>query len=159
MTNRAEIRALAPEETLPLRSELLRPGQPIEESIYPGDDNAATQHWGAFVQNELVAIASLYPEPLPASAAHLAPAKTQCWRLRGMAVDPRFQGQGHGRQLLEHCLRAVAEQGGEVLWCNARSTAVGFYRGAGLETVGEEFIIPGVGAHYVMWRGMRAVAD
>lgn len=155
MTIRTEIRALSPEETLPLRSDVLRPNQPIRESIYPGDDEATTQHWGAFVQNELVAIASLYPEPLPASAAYLAPANTQCWRLRGMAVSPQFQGQGYGRQLLEYCLCAVAERGGKVLWCNARSPAVGFYRGAGLETAGGEFIIPGIGPHFVMWRSVE----
>ena len=154
MTNRAEIRAVAPEETLLLRSSLLRPGQPIEASVYPGDDAATTQHWGALVQPELVAIASRYPEPLPASAAQVAPATSSCWRLRGMAVNPRFQGQGYGRQLLKHCLRAVAQQGGEVLWCNARSAAVGFYRAAGFETVGEEFSIPGIGPHYVMWRAV-----
>jgi ribosomal protein S18 acetylase RimI-like enzyme len=156
MTKRAEIKAIAPEETLHLRREMLRPDRPIEESIYDGDEARTTQHWGALVDNALVAIASLYPEPLPESVtppAAVANVEAQrFWRLRGMAVSPQFQGQGYGAQLLKHCLHSVAEHGGSVLWCNARSVAVGFYRGAGFEISGDEFVIPGVGPHYVMLR-------
>lgn len=44
------------------------------------------------------------------------------------------------------------ERGGTQLWCNARSTAAGFYRALGFEAKGEEFELPGIGAHSLMWR-------
>ena len=150
-----EIRAISPAETLPLRRALLRPELPLSESVYPGDDAATTKHWGAFADDVLVAVASLYPESLPASSPQSS-AFGRAWRLRGMAVDADYQRQGCGAQLIHRCLQSVAEDGGEMLWCNARASAVGFYRRAGFEISGDEFIIPGVGPHFVMLRSAAA---
>jgi ribosomal protein S18 acetylase RimI-like enzyme len=116
---------------------------------FAGDDDVSTEHWGAFVNATLIAVASLYQEPMPESA------DSNAWRLRGMAVSPAFQGKGYGRQLLDRCLQSVADHGGSVLWCNARRPAVGFYRRAGFEIVGSEFMIPGIGPHYVMLSSCR----
>jgi GNAT superfamily N-acetyltransferase len=139
-----EIRTITSAETLPLRCEVLRPGCPIQGAIFVGDDDVLTEHWGVFVSDTLIAVASLYQEPLPKSA------DPRAWRLRGMAVSSAFQGQGYGRQLLDRCLQLVADNGGRVLWCNARTSAVGFYQRARFEISGSEFVIPGVGPHYVM---------
>jgi len=169
MTNQLKIRAISSNETLPLRCAILRPDHPIQESIYAGDDDPSTQHWGAFVEDALIVIASLYPEPLAGSVRHQAINKNEgpdgqqagatehAWRLRGMAVHRAFQRKGYGRQLLHRCLESVADHGGTILWCNARSSAVGFYRGAGFETAGTEFVIPGIGPHYVMLRRMHGL--
>jgi len=46
----------------------------------------------------------------------------------------------------------VAGQGGTMLWFNARTVAVPFYEKHGFATRGDEFEIPGVGPHYVMWQ-------
>jgi predicted GNAT family N-acyltransferase len=144
----AEIRAITSAETLPLRSEVLRPGCSIQESVFAGDDDVTTEHWGVFVQDTLIAAASLYQERLPQSQ------DLHAWRLRGMAVNPASQGKGYGRQLLDRCLQSVAGHGGSVLWCNARTSAVGFYKAAGFEIVGSDFDIPGIGPHYVMVRSI-----
>jgi predicted GNAT family N-acyltransferase len=69
-----------------------------------------------------------------------------------MATDPEVRGAGFGAALLAGCLDAVAEAGGSELWCNARMTAVGFYRRAGFEVVSDEFDVPGIGPHVVMTR-------
>lgn len=162
MTTQAEIRSIKVEETLPLRREMLRPDRPVQESVYAGDGDAPTQHWGAFVGDALIAIASLYRESLPESIINepnqgvqvadneQARAIEQAWRLRGMAVDSAFQGKGYGRQLLNRCLQSVADHDGSLLWCNARTTAVGFYQVMAFQTAGSEFEIPGVGPHFVM---------
>jgi len=146
-----EIRAVSASETLSLRRSLLRPGLPLAESVYDGDDDPATKHWGAFADGALVAVASLYAEALPQSIA-----TERAWRLRGMAVDADFQRQGCGKELLHRCLQSVEDDGGEVLWCNARAAAVGFYRQAGFEISGDEFIIPDIGSHFVMLRSTPA---
>lgn len=153
-----EFRRIAPEETLLLRCEVLRSDQPVSESIYPGDDNDSAQHWGVFKSYELIAVASIYQESLSDSSNIELVTTTKdintarCWRLRGMAVSPMFQGQGYGRRLLDICLQSVKQQNGLLLWCNARTSASGFYNAAGFEIASSEFIIPNIGPHYVMLR-------
>lgn len=145
-----QIRPISAAETRPLRADILRPGQPPESLVYPGDDAPDSFHAGAFLGGVLVGIASVYPEPLPIDLPDLAP--NSAFRLRGMATRPELQGQGLGRAVLEGCLTHVRDAGAEVLWCNARTGALGFYRRLGFETVGDKFEIEGIGPHYVMWR-------
>jgi ribosomal protein S18 acetylase RimI-like enzyme len=66
-----------------------------------------------------------------------------------MAVEPAVQGQGIGRELVE-ALKARFTERRESLWCNARTTAAGFYVGLGFEVVGVPFDVPGIGPHVVM---------
>jgi predicted GNAT family N-acyltransferase len=137
------IRPVTAEEVRPLRHVVLRPGQAFEETVYPGDD--AGVHLGAFDGDRLVGIASLYEE-------NRIGGRAGGWRLRGMATDAGVRGAGFGAALLAGCVEAVAEAGGAELWCNARMTAVGFYRRAGFEVASDEFDVPGIGAHVVMTR-------
>ena len=141
------IRRVAAADVRPLRHLVLRPNQPFEQTRYPGDDDPDTVHFGAFAGDRLVGVASLYREARPGAG----PAATG-WRLRGMATDPGARGLGHGRRLLSASVAHVAGADGGELWCNARLSAVAFYRAAGFEVVGDEFDIAGVGPHHVMRR-------
>ena len=140
------IRQASAEEVRPLRHSVLRPGQTFEETAYPGDDLPDTVHLGAFDGDRLVGIASLYKEDREGPG----------WRLRGMATETGVRGAGFGAALLTACIDHVAAAGGSELWCNARMSAVGFYRRAGFEVVSEEFDVPGIGAHVVMARTVSA---
>jgi hypothetical protein len=40
----------------------------------------------------------------------------------------------------------------KLIWCNARTSAVGFYSKLSWEIAGAEFDIPDVGPHFRMWR-------
>jgi predicted GNAT family N-acyltransferase len=142
---RVLIRLLPPEEVRPLRHRVLRPSQPVEETVYPGDDLEDTAHYGAFDGDRLVGIASLYREDRAGGPGG-------GWRLRGMATEPDVRGAGFGAALLAACVEHVAGAGGSELWCNARLVAAEFYRRAGFEVVGEQFDIPGIGPHVVMAR-------
>jgi predicted GNAT family N-acyltransferase len=136
------IRQVGAEEIRPLRHRVLRPGQAFEDTAYAGDDLPETVHLGAFDDDgRLVGIASLYREGRDGGPG---------WRLRGMATDATVRGTGHGAAVLGACIDHVARAGGGELWCNARMSAVGFYRRAGFEVVGDEFDVPGIGAHVVM---------
>lgn len=143
------IRRVAAEEVRPLRHRVLRPNQAVEETLYPGDDLADTVHLAAYdgdrAGGRIVGIASLYREGRAAGPG---------WRLRGMATDASVRGAGHGAEVLAACIDHVATAGGGELWCNARMAAVGFYRRAGFEVVGEESDVPGIGAHVVMVRAV-----
>lgn len=148
-----DVRPVAAAETRPLRSEVLRPGQPPADLVYPGDDVGF--HAGAYVDGGLVGIATVYPEPMPLDPeAGLDP--QNAFRLRGMATRAGLQGRGIGRAVLGRCIEHVREADADVLWCNARVGALGFYERLGFRTLGDEFDIAGIGAHYVMWKDVRA---
>lgn len=132
--------------TWPLRQLVLRPGRPVEDCDFPHDTDASTIHLGAWADDALVGIASVYAE----ACAQLPAAKP--FRLRGMAVHPERQGQGVGALLVHEALEAVRAEGGDLLWCNARTSASGFYSGLGFAVEGEAFELPGIGPHHLMHR-------
>ena len=139
------VRTIDAAETRPLRMAVLRPGQPPETAVFPGDGDERTRHFGAFAGGRLVGIASVYAE----SRAGKPPGG---WRLRGMATDPSARGQGAGRAVLAASVDYVAAEGGGELWANARIAALEFYTRAGFEVVSERFEIPGIGGHFVVRR-------
>ena len=149
-----DVRPITAEQTRPLRGEILRPGQPPEALVYYGDTGPGTFHAGAFEDGELVGTATVHPEPMPV-APEADVDVTNAFRLRGMATKQHLQGRGYGRAVLERCIEHVRASGAEVLWCNARTGARGFYERLGFETVGDEFEIEGIGPHYVMWKAVR----
>lgn len=105
---------------------------------FPEDQLEAARHAGAFLQDQLVGIVSLYPVPWQAPGG---------WQLRGMAVDPDHQGRGIGARLLQFVEQDRARAEVPYLWCNARTQAVRFYHRHGWRAIGEPFEIPGVGPH------------
>jgi GNAT superfamily N-acetyltransferase len=141
----AEIRIVPVSLVRPLRGRVLRP-QALDDVNWPGDDDADVFHLAALEDARVVGVASLYPRPYPHGPA------AGDWQLRGMAVAPERQKSGLGGALLEELLTEVARRGGVRLWCNARTSALGFYLHHGLRPVGAEFVVPGVGPHYVMHR-------
>lgn len=140
------VRPITPVQVRLLRHAVLRSFEPPERIIYHGDDAPDTLHAGAFQGDELVGIASVCREGMPAGR------EPGGWRLRGMATLPAVRGAGHGRELLEACFAHIRAQGGTLLWCNARVVALGFYEHLGFVAEGEVFEIPPIGPHYVMTR-------
>ncbi|MDQ3686376.1 MAG: GNAT family N-acetyltransferase [Acidobacteriota bacterium] len=139
------IRPIPVEEVRPLRGAILRPNLSLEKSVYPGDDAHDTLHLGAYLNDELLGVASVFHQTPPGETLPAA------WRLRGMAVRPDAQGRGYGRALLERCIAHVTEQGGTLFWCNGRTSALGFYHSFGFEPRGEEFDVPDSGRHFVLY--------
>jgi len=140
----AEIRSITAAAARPVRQQVLRPQQRVEELVFDGDDHPDATHFGAYHRGQLIGIATLVPLPMPGVD------EPGVWQLRGMAVLPGAQGQGVGRQLVESALAHVRAKAAVRLWFNARTSALPFYRKLGFETVGEEFDVPTVGPHYVM---------
>jgi GNAT superfamily N-acetyltransferase len=69
-----------------------------------------------------------------------------------MATAPEVRGTGFGRALVAASIACARESGMKLIWCNARTSAVGFYRKLDWEIAGAEFDIPDVGPHFRMWR-------
>jgi GNAT superfamily N-acetyltransferase len=136
-----EIKICKSSEILPLRMSVLRPGRPIEEGMFPGDEDVATFHLGLYENGKLTSIASFYKE-------NKEGIKGEGYRLRSMATDPPFQGKGYGKRILDFGIEELRSRNIDYLWCNARTTAMGFYRHFGFEVISEEFEIPTIGPHY-----------
>lgn len=136
-------------DTRPLRHAILRPSQPLDACVYPGDDDAAAFHLGVREGFELVAVASFYRASAPGSdSADL--------RIRGMAVQPEHRGRGHGRRLVDAGPIVAGEQPAapSCVWCNARTSAAGYYARLGFTQRGDVFEIEGIGPHVVMVRAV-----
>ena len=142
------IRQISPEETYSIRHAVLRQNQPIESCHYPHDFDADTIHVGAFVGEELVSIASYYQEGYEGIPGHLP------YRLRGMATLPDYRGKGIGSMLLKAGMIRIGSAKGDVLWCNARTSASDYYDKQNMQQVGEIFDIPPIGLHKRLYKAI-----
>jgi len=135
------VKYISAEETLPLRSAVLRKNLPLAQCAFETDHLGF--HLGAFVNGRLVSVATFFPEDYPELG-------TAGYRLRGMATDPEYAGQGYGFQLIQFAINHLQNNGISYLWCNARSSALGFYKKLNFTIISDEFIVAGIGPHYNM---------
>jgi predicted GNAT family N-acyltransferase len=138
-----EIRRVAVERILPLRQEVLRSGMSIGSACFDGDAADGTLHLAALAGDQVVACASFMRNTFAGEPAY---------QLRGMATHPAWRGLGLGRRLLSHGEALLRDDPIRLRWCNARSSAIGFYLRQGWVTVSEEFDIPTAGPHRRMTR-------
>lgn len=136
-------------DTRELRQVILRPHQKAEELVYEDDDSPDTVHFGAFVKDELSGIASLYKHQTKGIE------ESESWRLRGMATSEKFRGKGIGKLLMNECLNEIKNLNGVIFWCNARTTAEGFYEKFGMKRFGDVFTPDGLGEHIVMFKKIQ----
>ncbi len=140
------IKAVTLEETLPLRQKHLRPSLELGQCRLPEDDGPNARHFGAFQDNNLVGVCSIYLEAFPNTY------KSQAWRLRMMATEDSVRHQGYGKALVKAAEDYSREQSGELIWCNARASAISFYEVMGFKIEGDVFEIAGIGPHLVMFK-------
>ncbi len=138
------IKYIAADETLPLRSLQLRDGWALERCRFESDLMPGAMHLGVIVDDEPVCILSLHPQ------AHEKLAGLS-YQLRGMATHPDFTGKGYGKQLVRHAVNLVSDQGADFIWCNARRNAYPFYEKQDFKYMSEEFEIPTAGPHRQMY--------
>ncbi len=121
-----------------LREEILR--KPIGLSLK--NENLATDATNAiFIAenvDEVIGCVMLYPI-----------ADEEKIKLRQMAVDERWQGQGIGKMLVDAAEGYAKEQGYSAIILHARKVAEGFYQKLGYDTTSSEFTEVGI-PHVVM---------
>jgi len=118
------IEQIRPELTWHLRQKVLYPAQKLYEMEMEEDEDGI--HFGAFTDNKLVGIVSLFE-------------KTGDFQFRKLAVDPEYQGKGIGNTLLIYITDFAKTAGGSRLWCNARLSAIGFYEKIQFNHTGQLF--------------------
>lgn len=123
------IEQIRPELTWRLRRDVLYPNEPLYQMEMEEDNHG--YHFGAFADNQLVAVVSVFP-------------KGDDFQFRKFAVLPEAQGQGVGKALLQYITNFTKKEGGGRLWCNARLSAIGFYAKYGFRQTGNTFNRNGV---------------
>ncbi len=137
------VRRATPGEVIDLRHAVLRAGLPRETAIFPGDDAAGTVHVVAVEGDQIVGCATIVASAWNAKKS---------WQLRGMAVRLSYQRTGVGGMMLTQLQQIARESSAAVrlMWCNARSPAVGFYKRHGWTVASDEFVIETAGPHFKM---------
>lgn len=138
------VKQIEAKDTYNIRHKVLRKGRPIESCYFENDNDELTFHLGAYIDERLASVASFYLN------RHEAFEDEYQFQLRGMATLPEFQGKGLSSALLKAAFPLIKKNHVNMLWCNARKVAKGFYERVGFESVGDEFDIPDVGPHYLM---------
>ncbi|GAB3811600.1 GNAT family N-acetyltransferase [Pontibacter rugosus] len=118
------IKEIKAEDTWKLRRKVMWPDKEIRYVQLP-DDQKGT-HFGLYLNNELVAVISLFIEG-------------RRGQFRKFATLPASQGKGYGSLLLRHLIAQAAAKGVEVIWCNARQEKSTFYNRFGLKETNQRF--------------------
>ena len=118
------VEQIRPELTWRLRQQVLYPNSKLYEMEMEEDNHG--YHFGAFQNNELVAVVSLFQDGTD-------------WQFRKFAVSEAVQGTGVGKTLLKYIMDFAIAEGATKIWCNARDTATGFYAKYGFITTGQKF--------------------
>ena len=118
------IRVIQWQDALPIRHKVLWPSKPA--LFCKVEDDELAQHYGVYIDDKLVSVASIYIDDNRA-------------RLRKFATLSEFQGQGFGSYLLTHIFNNLKEKKVTHFWCDARVESCGFYTKLGMKTKGEQF--------------------
>ena len=137
---------ISAEETRAVRHRVLWPHIAQEKDcIIDIDDREDAIHLGAFLDDQLVAVCSLFEM----HSEKIADKKQ--YRLRAMASLPEVRGTGAGKMIVHEALRRLEAKGMDVLWCEARKVALGFYEKLGFERIDEWYEVPKIGPHQFMY--------
>ncbi len=89
------------------------PDLDFEKVILPNDEDGI--HLGLFDNNLLITVVSLFRT-------------ADSMQFRKFATLSEFQQKGYGSEMLEYLLEYAKNEGCDHIWCNARTSASGFYR-------------------------------
>ncbi|HEX3386322.1 MAG TPA: GNAT family N-acetyltransferase [Mucilaginibacter sp.] len=139
------IRFIPVEDTLAIRNDILRGGKLIlDQCRFPRDENPESFHLGYFVGDKLVCIATFHLQ-------NYKEYQGKGYQLRGMATLEEYRGRGIGNQVVNFAIVYLRGQKANYIWCNARRNALKFYTDLGFEIISEEFEVPVIGPHKVLY--------
>jgi predicted GNAT family N-acyltransferase len=124
-----EIKQIQPSETWEIRHRVMWAGKSFDDIKLPNDDFGL--HFGLFKDEVLISVVSLFLENNTA-------------QFRKFATETAEQGKGYGAKLLEHIIQEAITQNAKSIWCNARTSASGFYEKFGLNVVSDTWVKDGV---------------
>lgn len=140
------VREISALDTYQIRHLVLWPHiQLRKDCVIDIDLNKNAIHLGVFIDNQLVCIGSLFEM----TNSKLSFKKQ--YRLRAMATHPDYRNRNAGKLLIESSISLLRTKGYNLLWCDAREVALGFYSKLGFELVDEWYNIKNVGRHKLLF--------
>jgi GNAT superfamily N-acetyltransferase len=119
-----EIKEVPLQKIWEIRKEVMYPSFSLEEVKLKDDELG--KHLGLFVNEELVSIISLF-------------IKNNELQFRKFATLELQQGKGYGKKLLQHVFDLAKQNNYNLIWCNARTSALGLYEKFGMKAFGESW--------------------
>lgn len=141
-----EIVKIATHETYLVRNSVLRPGKSIESCYFDGDILPTTCHFGIKIDNNIAGIVSVFENK---NSNFTSDNQLQ---VRGMAVLETYQKNGFGEMLLVQVESYAKVNNFNLIWFNARKSALNFYKKLKYQTIDVPFEIAEIGTHYVMFK-------
>ncbi|MBL7942607.1 MAG: GNAT family N-acetyltransferase [Flavobacteriales bacterium] len=140
------VERIAPDLTRSLRHQVLWPHiERVENCVIDIDQREDAIHLGCYDGERLVSVGSLFRMSSPKLQHGFQ------YRLRAMATHPDYHGKHAGFALVSEAKSVLSKMGTEVLWCDARLRAVGFYEKLGFQQLDEIYEVPNIGPHKFMW--------
>ncbi len=141
-----QVNKISAEQCRSLRHRVLWPHIELEEDCNIDIDKRKDAiHLGAFYENQIISVCSLFE--MKTEKIDFA----SQYRLRAMATDPNFRGMNAGKLVVEKAIEIIRKNGYEVLWCDARKVALGFYEKCGFLVTGEFYPVRNIGPHKLMY--------
>jgi len=140
------VKEIKPKDCYFIRHQVLWQHKSFDDCGIDLDDQAGAFHLGAYKGDKLICVASFFKE----CQAKFSD-KNQ-YRLRAMATLSSAQNTGAARALLNTAFQILKEKGQDLLWCDARIIATGFYEKLGFKKLGDTYSIPIIGLHYLMYK-------
>jgi predicted GNAT family N-acyltransferase len=100
---------------------------------------------GAFLESDIIGCLILTPQ------------SQQKVKMRQVAIDTVWQGSGIGQQIVQYAESFSIAKHFNYMHCNARATAVSFYKKQGYTISGNEFKEVGI-AHYYMSKNLNPIS-
>jgi len=153
-----EVKIVPSEELHDVRFKVLWPHlHSSKEAVIDIDTTEGAIHLAAYKDNQVVGVASLFPQAC-ARYPEMFP-NMIAYRLRAMGVLHELQGEGVGAKIISFALHHLAQTTpAQVLWCDAREVAWGFYSRCGFQFAQkfegyecEAYELPNVGVHKMMY--------
>ena len=140
------VKEIKPKDCYFIRHQVLWQHKSFDDFGIDIDDQVGSFHLGAYKSDKLICVASFFKQTQAKFSE-----KNQ-YRLRAMATLSSAQNTGAARALLNTAFQILKEKGQDLLWCDARIKATGFYEKLGFEKLGDRYSIPIIGLHYLMYK-------
>ena len=133
-----------------LRHEVLWSHKPsFEDCVIEPDYVETTFHMGALENHKVVGTSTFLIDINDKFDT------TSQYRLRAMATSPSVRGKQVGRQIIEVSIEKLKNMSIDLLWCDARLEATGFYEKLGFKMKGELYNVPDIGPHKLMYLKLK----
>lgn len=137
---------ISPKHTYELRNKVLWPHKTFDQCSLDIDALETTFHVGVEDEGKIVAVGTFLKQK-----NDNFPQENQ-YRLRAMASSVDVRGKGFGKLVINFAKDKLKEMNIDLLWCDARLIAVDFYKKQGFNIKGEQYEIPIIGPHYLMYK-------